>query len=463
MSKPCMTCVSAQSSCQACYHCEQGVAPFVTAEMWKSVKGNPPAEWILKTPSAGSGEDCKKCYDCQRCISLQDGQGGGEGRPIETTYFLFPTNECNLRCTYCYATKTPKKMTPQVLDQLKRFLTESEDLRLGTNRNIAIQFFGGEPTMEWEILENFVMEFSDLVMRRYGKGVRWGMTSNGTLLNEERLKFMQLYGFKLLLSLDGRKETHNVHRKKRDGSGSFEDIPLDLIIKYYPECEIRPTITTQTVGNWLDDLLWFHSKGLYNVATEVAYEDNWDEDSLIQARQLFLGLAELYVRMKKEGKKFWMKFIDDVRNSLPFQEQKGFVCGVARGSLGIDSEGLLYSCQRFAAMGDRTINLGNVFSGFDEHKLREAQSLRREGMFPHDPQFECETCVARFSCRGGCNAMNFQVCGDRKAIPRNHCIFHQMWAEIALKTLSRTRELWRAGANCNRPLQVGQPQEKKES
>jgi uncharacterized protein len=438
--------------CVKCYTCMSGVSSEVTVEMFREAqaKGELPKEWFQ------SSKDCDKCYECMNCFSGQAGRGG---TGIQTNYFIFLTNECNLRCDYCYATKTPRVMTRDTLERLKVFLTEDEDLRLGTSRMIGIQFFGGEPTLEWNNLVDFVMEFSDLCLRRYGKPVRWGMTTNGTQLNEERLKFMKLYNIKPLLSLDGDRATHNTHRKRLSGTGSFDDIPLDLIIKYFPDCEIRPTITPETVWNWYEDLLWFHSKGLWNVATEVAYEANWDEDALEGAQQLYGALGNLYVRTKKEGKKFWMKFIDDARNTLGVTEQKGPVCGVARNSVAIDAEGLIYACQRYASFSNRSLSIGNIFKGFDEHKLRETQDLKREYMAPQpESGFVCEDCVARWCCRGGCNAMNFQQCGDRAVILKNHCVFHKMWAEIALKSLARTGELWRVqenGRKCLHSIQEG--------
>lgn len=401
-------------NCQVCYNCEKGVANFVTAEMFLKAQkeGTVPKEWFA---------------------------GQKAGIP-HITYFLFLTNDCNLRCSYCYAVKNPVIMSEDILAQLKIFLTQMEDLRAGKHTS-QLHFFGGEPTVKWDILEKFVREFTDTYEKLYGVLPKWSMTTNGTLLNEERLQFMQKYGIVPLLSLDGRKETHNTHRKFIDGRGSFDSIPLDLILKYFPKLEVRPTITPETVDDWDKDLLWLYSKGISMVATEVAYEADWTEERLDAARKMFERLVKVYVDRKKNNQPVWLKFIDDGRMCLGSVKQAGFVCGIARNSLAIDAAGEVYPCQRYASFSNTATRLGNIWKGLDERMLAETQSLKREDMFPEEG-FDCANCVARWRCRGGCNAMNFQCLGNRKMILANYCKFTKMWAELSLSALAQTGELW---------------------
>jgi uncharacterized protein len=415
--------------CLNCYTCEKGVIQSVTAEMFQKARleGNIPPEWFKDT-------DCAECYACEKGYT----KGPGNNLPV-STYFIFLTNECNLRCDYCYATKVPMIMSDETIEQVKTFLTKSEDLRLGEHE-LNIQFFGGEPTLRWNSLEKFVREFSRDYESLYGRKIKWGMTTNGTLLTEDRLKFLKDHDLKPLLSLDGRRETHNCHRKTVTGSGSFDLIPLDMILKYFPDIEIRPTITPETARGWAEDLLWFHSHGVYAVATEVAYEADWSPVSFLDARKMYEELADIYVERRTSGQKVWMKFIDDGLVALGNQEQTGHVCGIARGIAAIDSCGKLYACQRYASMSDPNLAIGDIWKGFEEHKLAETQSLKREDMSPQVGS--CRNCVAKWRCRGGCNAMNFQTCGDRKIILENHCRFQQMWSEISLVAMARTGELW---------------------
>jgi uncharacterized protein len=343
-------------------------------------------------------------------------------------------------------------MTKETVDQTIKFIIEEEEKRI-PNREINIQFFGGEPTMKWDLLKYTIETMNREAQQKLGRPIKWGMTTNGTLLNEERLQYLKSVNLTILLSLDGRRETHNKHRIYPDGRGSWDDIPLDLIIKYYgTNIEIRPTILPDTIETWVDDLAWFHAKGLYTVATEVAYEDDWNEENMKKARKMYETLGEIYIELKKKGQNCWMKFIDDGRNFLGNTKQTGWVCGIGRNSIAIDANGFLYACQRYASFSDPSLNLGNVRDGFDEKKLADCNDMKREYMYP-DPKsgFDCETCPALWRCRGGCNAMNYQCNNDRKMILENICKFQRLWAEVSLKVLSATGELWnKAGQQVNR-------------
>lgn len=443
--------------CQNCFSCEKGVSPSITADVYAEAvaKGEVKPEWL-------TGVECENCVSCQNCFSAQgEGKGGcancfscekcftaqGQGQPTVgrgemTTYFVFLTQECNLRCSYCYATKTPPTMTDETLGQVIKFIGYDEGKRLGPGRQVSVQFFGGEPMLQWEKMQTFVKAL-DAAAKAEAFKVQWGMTTNGTLLTEDKMWLLKQWGMKPLLSIDGREATHDLHRVTKGGKGSWKQIPIDLILKYFPNPEIRPTIMPDTVGDWYEDLMWFYSKGMFTIATEVAYEADWTDEAFKKARTLFNRLADLYVERKKKALPMWMKFIEDGRGFLGSTEQKGYVCGVGRGTMAIDANGKVHACQRYASFSDPATAIGDVWKGLEPAKLKETQSLKREDMFP-DPAsgLSCESCVARWRCRGGCNAMNFQVNADRRMITKNHCRFQIMWAEISLRALAATGELW---------------------
>lgn len=386
-------------------------------------------------------EQCENCFVCQKCFSEQTNQPMDSGN-FGLTYFLFPTNECNLRCKYCYATKNPANMDEPMRLQVLKFIFEMEEARI-PGRNVHVQFFGGEPTMRWDWMTKLMEDGERIAKEKGMKPVRWGMTTNGTLLTEERLQWMKAHNMTVLLSLDGRKETHNKYRLTREGGGSFDSIPLDLILKYYPNIETRPTIMPDTVEDWPADLAWFHAKGMYTIATEVAYEADWTDEAMEKARITYNKLGDMYIDFKKKGQRCWMKFIEDGRNFLGVKKQQGFICGIARNTVGINAKGWLFACQRYASFADSDLSLGDIWKGFDNEKLTQWNDMKREYMYPHpDSGFKCEDCVALWRCRGGCNAMNHQCNGDRKIVLENHCKFQKLWAEISLRVLAATGELW---------------------
>jgi uncharacterized protein len=491
-----------KEKCINCYTCEKGISPDKTGkDIQEAIQkyGNIPDEWMVSQGQIENCENCytcekcdtvqgncKNCYTCERCDSVQDGarcencftcekcdtdqsgcnewsrkyKSGTPGQMRDCggvdsiTYFFFPTNQCNLRCDYCYATKRPMVMTKEMADKAMAWILFDEEER-NPGRGVSIQFFGGEPTMEWDLLV-YIVESMTRGFKEHLKGrkPRFGMTTNGTLLTEDRLKWMKDVGMVPLLSLDGRKETHDKHRVYANGKGSWDDIDFDMFLKYFPNPEIRPTILPDTVEDWMKDVEWFHSKGCYTVATEVAYEADWNEEAMAKAYKTYKAMADKYIELKKKGQKVWMKFIQDGYNFMGVEKQTGTVCGIARNTVAIDAHGNLYACQRYASFANPQLKLGDVENGWDWEKLKEANKLRREHMFP-DPKsgYDCETCVARWRCRGGCNAMNYQCNGDRRVILINHCKFHRMWAELSLYALASTGELWtalRKGNQCRR-------------
>lgn len=450
----CEKCFTAQSNCKNCYTCE------------KCYDSQEADQEVVQEPECSNCFTCEKCItqegSCDNCFTCEKGYGGeeqlskkwgGERHPKKPTtnekiggitYFIFPTNQCNLRCDYCYATKRPMVMDKELADKVMHWIVYDEEER-NPGRAISIQFFGGEPTMEWDLVQHIVH-----TMEKYGdeilnRKIRFGMTTNGTLLTEERLQWMKAHNLTPLLSLDGRRETHDKHRIYANGSGSWKDIDFDMFLKYYPNPEIRPTILPDTVETWADDLAWFHAKGCYTVATEVAYEADWDDEAMAHAYKTYKTLCDVYIELKRQGKRCWMKFIDDGRNFMGVSKQTGYVCGIARNTVAIDALGNLYACQRYASFANPALKLGDVQTGWDKTKLRQTMNFKREMEYP-DPKsgFECETCVAQWRCRGGCNAMNFQVNSDRRIILENHCKFQRMWAELALYALASTGELWEA-------------------
>lgn len=444
-----------KTDCGKCYTCETGIVSSVTRDMLeeginKCGSSEIPKEWLTK--SEGLESKCAKCFTCEKGYSPQPSSCGVEKQTqqkrMSVTYFLFPTNECNLRCSYCYATKQPYVMSKETRDATLHFIFEMEKARFKdksgkpVKRDISIQFFGGEPTTQWETIKDFVLRGTDIIAKSEDT-VRWGMTTNCTLLNRERLRWLRHNNFNLLLSIDGPAAIHDRHRKTKNGKGSFHMIPMNLLAEYYPNCEIRPTITPETVEAFPKTLQWFYDREFFTIATEVAYEADWTDEAMEKARVTYKILADMYVKRKNAKLPFWMKFIQDGRKSLGSTRQLGGVCGIADRTIAIDGLGFLFACQRYASFSDRSLALGTVQRGFDKAKLEKANTLKREHMQP-DPNgdFFCDECPALWKCRGGCNAMNYQTVGDRKFIMQNLCKFQRLWAEMGLMALSATGELW---------------------
>lgn len=400
------------SKCRVCYSCQKGVSPSVTAGMKGST--SPVPEGIKK----GS-------------------MGGGH------IFYVHFTPTCNLACDYCYTGNDYENnyfMEDDVEDATLKYLFKTQPHEMFT-----VHFFGGEPTVRWEQLVNFVSIGNGLASG-YNKKVSWGMTTNGILLNDEKLDWIEK-NFKkdnpFLLSIDGRPSTHNKHRIKLGGKGSYDDIPVKEILRRFPNIEIRPTILPDTAGDWFADYCYLRDLGFKHIAIEASFESSWTEDQFKDYAKLLEQLGDYYVFAKKSDKPIKMQWIDTVAAYFNNNRQKpsGKVCGVGFNCEAIDFRGLIYPCQRYASYNDISYAIGDVFNGVSEFRRLQTNYLTREQVLGDARLgFNCETCLARCFCYKGCNAANNKIMGSRDVVVPNFCRMTIMQVKEALLVLAKLGE-----------------------
>jgi uncharacterized protein len=426
--------------CQKCYTCEQGVSADVSIDNGV-IEVSPEAQKEL-TPKE-KAEFCQKCYTCEKMadkgITRQQMEGGWESIPI--TYFLFPTNGCNLRCTYCYANNKPGKMTKETMHQVLRWLFEVD-----SHKNITCHFFGGEPIVMWDMMVDMIKIGTEMA-KSNGMTVNWGMTTNGTLLDEDRLQWIvqnMRKGNPFLLSIDGRPETHNKHRVLAGGKPTHHLIPVDRILELFPRLECRPTIEPDTAKDWFEDFCYLRNKGFKHIAIEPDFECEWTVEQMNDYEETLRKLGQYYIYAKKLGKPMYMKFIDMVVGSINgTSPPTGRVCGVAWNSAGIDHRGKLYACQRYTSYNDPAkYAIGDVWNGWDEFKLFETQLLFRENIDGDATRgYNCNTCSIKNFCYKGCNAANCKWNKTREIALPTYCELTKREVRVALSVLNELEML----------------------
>jgi uncharacterized protein len=466
------------SRCQNCYTCEQGVDKSVTArdlQQGKKIDGvlsseeeakrccncytcqqDVSASFTVKTIGQVLQESnvgipdrasiCQNCYSCQQGIDKSVnvdnmGKGAATGQSGGFTWFVFPTNMCNLKCTYCYANNQPGKMTKETAEKVLNWLFVKQP-----DKTILVHFFGGEPTYNWEILE-FIVEVGNQTAKSRGVEVSWSMTTNGTMLDTARLDWIEAKFKKegpFLLSIDGRPETHDKYRIHANGLGSYRDISIDEIIKRWPKLECRPTIEPDTAKNWIYDYRWLRNKGFKNIAIEPDYETEWTDVQLWDYEKMLVALGHYYILAKAANQPIYMKWIDGVRSSLSSGVAPGgTMCGTAINCAAIDHLGFIYPCQRYASYSDpATYAIGDVEKGWDELKLLETQRLMRSDVCGDVLMGNnCEKCSARLFCFKGCNAANRKIMGSREIALPFYCELTRIDVRVALAVLGQLGEL----------------------
>lgn len=322
---------------------------------------------------------------------------------------LHIAHDCNLACKYCFAEEGEYHgrralMSFEVGKKALDFLIENS----GNRRNLEVDFFGGEPLMNWEVVKQLV-EYGRSKEKEHNKNFRFTLTTNGVLLNDEIMEFLNKEMSNVVLSLDGRKEVNDMMRPFRNGKGSY-----DMIVPKFQKFAqkrgqkdyyIRGTFTRNNL-DFSKDVIEFADLGFKQMSIEpvVASEE---ESYAIQKEDIpkiceeYDKLAKEYIKRKKEGRGFeFFHFMIDLEQG-PCVAKRLSGCGSGTEYLAVTPWGDLYPCHQF--VGEEEFLLGNVEEGITNINMRDEFKLCN--VYAKE---KCKDCFARFYCSGGCAANSYK-------------------------------------------------------
>lgn len=325
---------------------------------------------------------------------------------------LHIAHDCNLACRYCFAEEGEYHgrralMSFEVGKQALDFLIANS----GSRRNLEVDFFGGEPLMNWEVVKQLV-EYGRSQEAVHNKKFRFTLTTNGVLLNDEVMEFCNREMSNVVLSLDGRKEVNDAMRPFRNGKGSY-----DLIVpKYQKFAEsrqqnnyyVRGTFTRKNL-DFSEDVKHFADLGFKQMSIEPVVGDETEpyaiqEADLPKILEEYDKLAVEYIKRAKEGSGFnFFHFMIDL-NQGPCVYKRMSGCGSGTEYLAVTPWGDLYPCHQF--VGQEEFLLGNVKDGILRPDIVE--SFKSCNVYAKD---KCKECFARFYCSGGCAANAYKFHG----------------------------------------------------
>ncbi len=346
---------------------------------------------------------------------------------------LHIAHDCNLACKYCFAEEGEYKgerslMSLEVGKRAINFLIQNS----GNRRNLEVDFFGGEPLMNFEVVKEIV-KYARSLENEYNKKFRFTLTTNGVLLNDEILEFANSEMSNVVLSIDGRKEVHDFMRPARNKLGSY-DLVLPKFIKtansrnqnnYY----VRGTFTHHNL-DFSKDVLHLADLGFKQISVEpvVALDDeeySIKEEDLEKIYEEYDKLSVEIIKRKKEGNAFnFFHFMIDLTGG-PCVAKRLSGCGSGTEYLAVTPTGELYPCHQF--VGEEKFLMGSVFDGIkrpdikDEFKLCNVYAKK-----------ECKECFARFYCSGGCSANSYKFHGDINNVYEIGCKLQRKRAECAI-------------------------------
>jgi len=338
-----------------------------------------------------------------------------------TAINLDVTNDCILRCDYCFRGKKNKqKLSWDVAAKTMDFLIRhSQD-----QRDLQVALFGGEPLMEFELIRKLV-PYAEQKAAYYGKKIHFSATTNCVLVNDEIISFFRRHEMKFHTSIDGAPQSNDRHRRFPDGTGTSAIIEpkIKKILEYRPDTVARTTVSNDTVHRWMEDTLYLAELGYRNLAMIPAPECDWTDRQWGYTRRELRKISDFYIARFRAGKPLYIKHIDDGVKSIVKPSRQKYHCGAGRGYLAIKTNGAIYPCSRFAglidARSDKHWQLGSVFDGINQEKRR----IFLDFDCISDTKADCENCLAVHACGIGCIAVNWAYAGDIAKPHPNYCKF----------------------------------------
>ena len=347
---------------------------------------------------------------------------------------LHVAHTCNLNCAYCFASqgKYHGERALMSFETGKRALDFLMD-HSGTRRNLEVDFFGGEPLMNWDVVKRLV-GYARSVEAERGKHFRFTLTTNGVLIDEDVIGFACREMDNVVLSLDGRKEIHDALRVDYAGTGSYDRIvpKFQKLVEarggknYY----IRGTFThrnpdfTKDLFHMADDL-GFTELSMEPVVCAPGDPAALTEEDLETVKAQYELLAVDMLRRRKEGRPitFYHYMLDLENGPCVYKRISG--CGSGTEYMAVTPWGDLYPCHQF--VGEESYRLGNIWDGVTNRKLRE--EFRACNAYARQ---ECAGCWARLYCSGGCAANAFHASGSILGVYEAGCELFRKRMECAI-------------------------------
>ena len=346
---------------------------------------------------------------------------------------LHIAHDCNLACRYCFAEEGEYKgrrglMSLEVGLKAIDFLIANS----GNRRNLEVDFFGGEPLMNFDVVKEIV-KYGREQEKIYNKNFRFTLTTNGVLLNDDIMEFANKEMSNVVLSIDGRKEVNDLMRPSRNGKGSY-DLILPKFLEFakqrgQKDYYVRGTFTHNNL-DFSKDVLHFADLGFKQISVEpVVAEENesyaltWDDVPKI--KEEYDTLAKEIIKRNKEGKHFnFFHFMIDLEGG-PCVYKRLSGCGSGTEYLAVTPWGELYPCHQF--VGQKEYEMGNVFDGVKKEEI--VDEFKTCNVYSKE---DCKQCFAKFYCSGGCAANSYNFTGDINNTYELGCELQRKRVECAL-------------------------------
>ena len=431
--------------CSGSVHVVDEIAYDIIEQYQNSTKEQIVQNLAQKYASSASLQEIAECYD--QVTSLKDsgklfapdtfepmaGKLKAKTGNVIKALCLHVAHTCNLNCSYCFASQGKYHgeraiMSLEVGKRALDFLIENS----GNRHNLEVDFFGGEPLMNFDMLKQLVA-YARSIEKQHNKNFRFTLTTNGVLVDDEVIEWANKEMSNVVLSLDGRKEVHDRFRVDYAGNGSWEKI----VPKFQKFVEARGDKSyymrgtfTHANPDFINDIQAMLDLGFSELSMEpvVCAADDpsaLTEEDLQIVMKGYEQLADLMIERRKQGKPFtfYHYMIDLTAGPCIYKRISG--CGSGTEYMAVTPWGDLYPCHQF--VGEEKFKLGDIYNGVTNQEIRN--EFAACNVYAHQ---ECKTCWARLYCSGGCAANAYHATGKITGIYKNGCTLFCKRMECAI-------------------------------
>lgn len=346
---------------------------------------------------------------------------------------LHIAHDCNLSCRYCFASEGEyhgqrSLMSLEVGKRSVDFLIENSKNR----KNLEIDFFGGEPLMNFQVVKD-IISYAKSKEKEYNKNFRFTITTNGVLLTDEIIEYINENMYNVVLSIDGRKEIHDLMRPASNGKGSY-----DLILPKFKRIAesreqknyyVRGTFTNNNL-DFSKDVLHLADLGFEQISIEpvVAPETeaySLKEKDIKELEKEYEYLVSKMLEYKNEGRKFnFFHFMIDLgQGPCVYKRMTG--CGAGTEYLAVSPEGNFYPCHQFVGLEE--FKMGSVYEGIERIDIQT--EFKNCHLYSKEA---CKKCWAKYYCGGGCNANAYNFNKDINKVYSMACDLEKKRVECAI-------------------------------
>lgn len=344
-------------------------------------------------------------------------------------YTLLLTQECNLRCTYCYIGKKPEKMTLETAERAIDFIFKHQL----PNEEINIGFFGGEPMLEFELLKDITM-LIEMHPSYDSSRVIFSVVTNGTIYSGEIATFLKEHRIGLVFSCDGSPEVQDTFRRFPDGKKTSAIVEANIrrALKDFGQLPVNSVYHPTTLNQLPETVSYLSNLGIRQIYLSPDFSADWKKEDIEAVPEIYSQIAQQYIDHYLEKDPHFISLIDSkltviLRGGYKPQER----CRMGKGEMAFTPAGNIYPCERLIGNGENGHCIGDLIEGLKIEKMLCHKASDSE------INHECTECSVKEYCMNWCGCSNFHSTGYYNRVSEFLCASEKAALNVSLRTFER--------------------------